>query len=58
MIILKAISNNCSKCPSYINKECDGNDYKCICKKCPRNLGECIITKYCRETESILNSYE
>ena len=24
------------------------------CKHCPRNLGQCITVKYCRETESVL----
>jgi hypothetical protein len=48
------IKNNCSKCPEFLEKQCDGKVENCICKKCPRNLGQCIVTKYCRETESII----
>lgn len=48
------IKNNCIKCPELKNQECDGKAEECICKKCPRNLGECLIVKYCRETESII----
>lgn len=51
---MKNISRNCRQCLSYINNKCDGEDDRCMCKKCPRNLGECIITRYCRETESVL----
>ncbi|WP_164474748.1 MULTISPECIES: hypothetical protein [Clostridium] len=45
---------NCKKCPEYINKNCNGMESNCMCRNCPRNLGQCIITKYCRETESII----
>ncbi|MEL5863805.1 hypothetical protein [Clostridium cochlearium] len=47
-------NNNCKSCPEYLNNKCNGNLQNCICKNCPRNLGKCIITKYCTETESIL----
>lgn len=45
---------NCSHCPEYKNKKCDGKDAGCLCYKCPRNLGQCMCVKYCRETESVL----
>lgn len=45
---------NCKKCPEYINNNCDGKVNNCMCKNCPRNLSQCIITKYCRETESVI----
>ncbi|GAA0123951.1 hypothetical protein UT300018_32690 [Clostridium faecium] len=45
---------NCRKCPEYIHSKCDGKEANCMCKNCPRNLSQCIITKYCRETESII----
>lgn len=47
-------SNNCKRCTDFIDKKCDGNATNCICKSCPRNLAQCRIVKYCRETESIL----
>lgn len=46
-------NNNCKNCPEF-NKSCDGKPENCMCKGCPRNLGKCIITKYCTETESVL----
>jgi hypothetical protein len=46
--------SNCKYCTEYKEDNCDGNDNGCMCKKCPRNLGQCIITRYCRETESVL----
>jgi hypothetical protein len=46
--------NNCSKCREFISKKCDGRVNDCMCKTCPRNLGECLIVRYCRETESVL----
>ncbi|MFA9398566.1 MAG: hypothetical protein ACERKV_09910 [Clostridiaceae bacterium] len=49
------IYENCKSCPEYRNNRCEGNDTSCMCFKCPRNLGECIITRYCRETESVLD---
>lgn len=48
--------NNCSKCPELINKKCTGKVNDCMCKGCPRNLGECLVVRYCRETESVLYS--
>lgn len=45
---------NCSKCPDYKNNKCDGNLEGCICIRCPRNLGQCIIVRFCKETESII----
>ncbi|MFD3155304.1 hypothetical protein ACFIJ5_00085 [Haloimpatiens sp. FM7330] len=51
---MKVVSTNCKKCPEYMNKKCNGDAENCMCKRCPRNLAECLITKYCRETESIL----
>ncbi|KYH31678.1 hypothetical protein CLTEP_23410 [Clostridium tepidiprofundi DSM 19306] len=46
--------DNCKKCPEFLNGNCDGNDEKCMCRRCPRNLSECLVTRYCRETESPL----
>ena len=46
--------DNCDKCPEILAKRCDGKVSDCICKRCPRNLGQCLTTKYCRETESII----
>lgn len=46
------LSNNCLKCPEKTNNTCNGNDKGCMCVRCPRNLAECLIVKYCRETES------
>lgn len=50
--------NNCNKCPELINKKCNGKVNDCMCKGCPRNLGECLVVRYCRETESVLYSDE
>lgn len=50
----KVLANNCLKCPEYNSKSCDGNVKDCMCLRCPRNLAECIIVRYCRETESPL----
>lgn len=47
---------NCRYCPSY-QKTCDGNDKSCLCLRCPRNLGQCIKVRYCRETESVLEDF-
>ncbi len=47
--------DNCDKCPEASTKQCNGGDVDCICKRCPRNLRQCLTTKYCRETESIIN---
>lgn len=55
---MKSLWDNCKRCTLYIEKRCDGDTNECLCKKCPRNLGECIITRYCRETESVLNTEE
>lgn len=49
------IGHNCDKCPEKSEKNCDGKLAECICRVCPRNLGQCIVTRYCRETESIIN---
>ena len=48
--------DNCEKCPEALTKQCDGNASDCMCKRCPRNLGQCLTTRYCRETESIINN--
>lgn len=48
------LAENCKHCPEY-GSTCEGNDAGCICFRCPRNLGQCIIIKYCRETESVLD---
>lgn len=46
---------NCGHCPQYMT-ECKGNDMSCLCRKCPRNLGQCLTVRYCRETESVLDN--
>ena len=46
---------NCRFCPEFKNT-CQGGATDCICYRCPRNLGQCLILKYCRETESVLNN--
>jgi hypothetical protein len=46
---------NCKKCPESIASKCDEKVENCMCKRCPRNLGQCLITKYCKETESVLD---
>lgn len=46
---------NCRFCPEF-RKNCDGGTSDCICYRCPRNLGQCLVLKYCRETESVLNN--
>ncbi|MCY6372787.1 hypothetical protein [Clostridium ganghwense] len=51
---MTVVKDNCVKCPEFKNKECDGKADGCMCRNCPRNLGECLITKYCRETESVI----
>lgn len=45
---------NCKYCPDLKSGKCSGKDTKCLCYKCPRNFGQCICVKYCRETESVL----
>ena len=50
----KVINKNCRYCSKY-ETSCKGDDKLCLCRICPRNLGECLITKYCRETESVLD---
>jgi hypothetical protein len=47
--------DNCKGCPDFLDKNCDGKATDCMCKRCPRSLGKCIITRYCSETESVLN---
>ncbi|HSP48292.1 MAG TPA: hypothetical protein VLN47_09490 [Clostridiaceae bacterium] len=51
------LGENCKHCPEY-GVSCEGNDSGCLCYRCPRNLGQCIMVKYCRETESILDLAE
>lgn len=46
---------NCRFCPEY-KKSCSGEARDCLCFRCPRNLGQCIAVKYCRETESVLDN--
>ena len=46
--------DNCKHCQEYKEKKCDGKADNCICRRCPRNLGSCLILRYCRETESAL----
>ncbi|CAM3052282.1 hypothetical protein HAHI6034_12910 [Hathewaya histolytica] len=50
----EVIAKNCLSCPEFKTQNCKGNAKDCMCLKCPRNLGECIIVRYCRETESPL----
>lgn len=45
---------NCRFCHEY-KKTCNGDATDCLCLRCPRNLGQCIAVKYCRETESVLD---
>lgn len=49
------VAPNCTRCPEYSEGNCKGNETDCMCVKCPRNLGECVIVRYCRETESIID---
>lgn len=48
------VEKNCNVCPEF-GKQCQGKAEDCICRRCPRSLGKCLITRYCTETESILN---
>lgn len=48
---------NCRFCPEY-KKTCFGGAQDCLCYRCPRNLGQCLLVKYCRETESVLDDYK
>lgn len=52
---MKVVPKNCESCPERTKGQCDTLTDKCMCKRCPRNLPECLITRYCRETESILD---
>lgn len=47
--------DNCIQCPELKEGQCDGLALDCMCKRCPRSLGKCLITKYCSETESVLD---
>ncbi|SFB34341.1 hypothetical protein [Clostridium frigidicarnis] len=47
--------DNCIQCPELKAGNCDGLALDCMCKRCPRSLGKCLITKYCSETESVLD---
>ena len=51
---MSILARNCEKCPEKLRYTCNGNDVECMCVKCPRNLGECLVIRYCRETESVL----
>ena len=51
---MSLLINNCKNCPE-LTKNCDGKAKDCMCRECPRNLGKCIVTRYCTETESILD---
>lgn len=51
---MTVVQENCKRCPEFQTNNCDGNAENCMCRNCPRNLGECIITRYCRETESVI----
>lgn len=44
--------DNCRRCPEQSKGNCSGNATDCMCKRCPRNLGQCLTVRYCRETES------
>lgn len=46
---------NCRECPEKKKGICKGDDLGCLCYKCPRNLGQCLCVRYCRETESVLD---
>ncbi|GLC30548.1 hypothetical protein [Clostridium omnivorum] len=46
--------DNCKNCPEFLDKKCDGKADDCMCRRCPRSLGKCLITRYCSETESAL----
>lgn len=46
---------NCKYCEEFKSGDCDKSATDCICKKCVRNLGQCLTTRYCRETESTLS---
>lgn len=48
--------SNCKYCSELRAGNCDGQVEDCMCKRCPRNLGQCLTTRYCRETESVLYS--
>lgn len=50
---MKSQGDNCKYCLEF-NKTCDGTAKDCLCRRCPRNFGQCIVVKYCRETESVL----
>lgn len=52
---MSVVATNCKRCPEYENKKCSGETAICICKRCPRNLGVCLTTRYCRETESTMS---
>lgn len=47
--------DNCKVCPEFLEKRCDGKATNCMCKQCPRSLNKCISTRYCTETESVLD---
>lgn len=51
------LADNCRHCPE-LGSTCQGNDASCLCFRCPRNLGQCILLRYCRETESVLELAE
>lgn len=47
--------DNCRMCPDFTSQKCDGKADNCMCRRCPRNLGKCLTTRYCTETESVLD---
>lgn len=49
------INSNCSKCREYFKQQCVEETGRCICKDCPRDIHYCILTRWCRETESPLD---
>ena len=49
------LNKNCRNCSEYKHKNCNGEATDCLCKNCPVCIGKCIITKYCTETESVLD---
>lgn len=55
---MKIVADNCARCTLYKEMKCDAKASDCMCRNCPRNLGKCIITRYCRETESVLTPEE
>lgn len=57
-MVMDIVVYNCEKCPDFKQNKCDGKEVNCMCKKCPRNLGQCLTVRYCRETESVLDCFD